>query len=126
MASYQQGELALKFGFNAVKELEIQGYLEPRKDGTFSKNEIREAYIAASGESEGLKNDSRAQILFNEFVKPNRRQRRSGVNYNVFTWDEHIPEHLSNLSQQKLNRGTIPEHTNLQRFPALVVRLSNG
>jgi hypothetical protein len=110
IANYQQGELALKFGFNESKELEIQRYLEPRNGESFCEDEIKEAYIAALDDSEAMKNDSPAQVLFNEFVRPNRKQRRSGVNYDVFTWDEHIPEHLSYLSQQKLNRGKIPAH----------------
>ena len=106
MANSEQGELALQFGFNEKNELEIQGYLQPRNGEAFSNNEIREGYIAASREATDMKQDGRAAQLFNEFVAPTRKQRRS-KNYSVFTWDERVPDHIS----KKSNRGSQASHT---------------
>lgn len=102
--------MALQFGFNEAGELEIQGYMEPRNGEAFTEDEVREAYVSASRSSEAMRSDHKARVLFNEFVKPNRKQRRAGVNYQVFTWDEDVPEHLAHMTEKKLNRGKIPKH----------------
>ena len=106
MAGSQQGELALQFGFNERNEMEIQGYMQPRNGDNFSPDEIRESYIAASMDSSEIKKDVKASLLFEEFVKkPPRKERRSKT-YQVFTWDEKVPEHLTkDKTTEELNRG---------------------
>ncbi|KAJ7480762.1 hypothetical protein FB451DRAFT_1171345 [Mycena latifolia] len=76
ICDYQQGELALQFGFNENGEIQIEKYLQPNKDGVFTEQELATGYIEASEESEALKNDKIAAQLFGEYVRPNRKARR--------------------------------------------------
>lgn len=112
-----QGEIALKFGFDGNGELQIEGYLEPRNGQEFSSDEINAAYLLASSESKELKEDVKAQQLFNEFVSPQPNQQKSkdgDRSYQVFTFEEKLPEHSGvrplkpekgKTRQSKTNRG---------------------
>ena len=82
--------MAFQFGFNLQNEFEIQAYLHPQDGETFSEAEVKEAYLMASKDSEGFSKDESAAALFNEHVRPNRKQRRSKT-YSVFTWEEGSP-----------------------------------
>lgn len=84
----QGGELALQFGFNDRNELEIQGYQQPRNGKTFSADEVRASYIAASTENDDLKNDKKATVLFNDFMEASQNINQDHKTYQVFTWEE--------------------------------------
>ncbi len=86
MQEHQGEELALMFGFNKDKEIEIQGYMKPRK-GKFTPTELQEAYVAASANCRELRQDRKAAALFQEFhrVKPSPTK-KSKTKYDVFTW----------------------------------------
>ena len=99
----------MQIGFNAHNELEIQGYMQPRKGGKFSADEIRASYIAASVDNEDLKNDKNASVLFNEFMKPEVEKRKEDKKFQVFTWDEQVPEYL-NKQAKKASRARAKEH----------------
>lgn len=99
----------MQIGFNAHNELEIQGYMQPRKEGKFSADEIRASYIAASVDNEDLKNDKNASVLFNEFMKPEVEKSQEDKKFQVFTWDEQVPEYL-NKQAKKASRARAKEH----------------
>ena len=75
-----QGEVALKLGFDGNKELEIQGYYFPKKE-QFTGTEIKEAYVAGSLKQLRRK-DKAASNLFKEFTRASAEPK----NYEVFTW----------------------------------------
>ncbi|KAJ6456026.1 hypothetical protein C8R47DRAFT_1082542 [Mycena vitilis] len=115
-----QGDLALKFGFDNNGELQIEGYLEPRDGKDFSTDELNTAYLQASTNSKSLKEDVKATTLLQEFVKPKPKQEHKDGDrsYQVFTFDERLPEHCGvrpvkppkkEAKAGKSNRG---KHTN--------------
>ena len=88
MQEHERGELALKFGFNSKKELEIQGYFKPKKE-KFSETEVLEAYVSASMTTKEIRKDKVAKALFNEFHKgPDSSQGKKAPKFNVFTWSQ--------------------------------------
>ncbi len=74
------------FGFNKDKEIEIQGYLKPRKK-KFSSVELQEAYILASKGNKELKQDRKAAALFQEFhSEQNIVGSGAKPKHDVYTW----------------------------------------
>jgi hypothetical protein len=110
MSQTQGGELALQFGFNKDGEVEIQGYLEPRNGDRFTADEIRAGYIVASVENQDIKSDKKASALFNEFMRP-AKARPQKASFQVFTWDEDVPEYLNGKEKGKSNRGKKRVHS---------------
>ena len=90
MQQHQRGELALQFGFDKDRELEITGYLVPRGEH-FTATEIQEAYVSASSSAKEMKDDHAASALFAEFhqgIKKDPRKHRKTRKYDVFTWSQ--------------------------------------
>ena len=109
MQQHERGELALQFGFNKDKELEITKYLLPRGE-KFTATEIQEAYVSASTSAPAMKQDIPASALFAEFhqgVKRDPRKHRKPHKYNVFTWSQ-TGEPESRTSQSSTYRGNQP------------------
>ena len=109
MIDHQQGELALRFGFNSEGELEIEGYLEPRNGNSFSEQELNIAYLQASSESTALQSDKKAAALFQEFTTE-RAEPVELETHQVYTFDEGVPEDLG-CPKPDLNRGTQKKHS---------------
>ena len=108
MQKHERGELALKFGFDKDKQLQIEGYYESRS-GQFTETEVQEAYLSASLNAEEMKQDRAASSLFSEFhqgvKKVDPRRHRKAEKYNVFTWSQtNGPE--PQTDQSRAYRGT--------------------
>jgi hypothetical protein len=89
MQAHEQGELALKFGFNDNKEMEIQGYFKPRGK-QFTETELLEAYVSASTGARAFKKDKPAAALFQEFyqgVKKSQKTTPEAQKCDIFTWN---------------------------------------
>lgn len=109
MQGHERGELALKFGFNENKEIEIEGYFKART-GQFTETEVLEAYLSASGTSKEIRNDKTAKALFNEFHKgPDKTRGKKAAKFDVFTWSTADgPESVKD--QEKVYKGSKGGH----------------
>ncbi len=105
----------MKFGFNEQGEIQIEGYLEPRDGSVFTSDELNTAYLLASSESSALAEDGKAKQLLQEFVAPNANNPQKLGNkrtYQVFTFDERVPEHSGLRPVQPPNEKARKAKTN--------------